>query len=182
MRRFALFVAVGLCMIAAPTGAHAELPSATLANRTGVNAKTLAAVNVGTDWAWPLAPPWRVLRGFEAPKTHYSAGHRGIDLAATPADAVFAPAASTVYFAGMVAGRPVLTLQPADGLLVSFEPVETSLTKGQAVNRGEQVAMVVSGGHCDGRCIHFGVRVDGEYVSPLLYFGGVPRAVLLPLK
>lgn len=103
-------------------------------------------------------------------------------MAAMPADAVFAPTASTVYFAGRVAGRPVLTLQPAAGLLVSFEPVETTLAKGQPVDRGEQVAVVASGGHCDGRCVHFGVRVDGEYVSPLLYYGGVPRAVLLPLE
>ena len=28
---------------------------------------------------------------------------------------------------------------------------------------------------------HLGVRLHGEYVSPMLLFGGIPRAVLLPL-
>ena len=28
-------------------------------------------------------------------------------------------------------------------------------------------------------CLHLGVRVDGAYVSPLLFLGGQPRAVLL---
>jgi hypothetical protein len=28
--------------------------------------------------------------------------------------------------------------------------------------------------------VHFGVRIDGEYVSPFLFLGGIPRAVLLP--
>jgi hypothetical protein len=43
------------------------------------------------------------------------------------------------------------------------------------------VGTVATGGHCEGSCIHFGVRLHGEYVSPLLYLAGVPRAVLLPL-
>lgn len=132
-------------------------------------------------WAWPLAPPWRVLRPFEAPPTRYSAGHRGIDLAAAAGQEVLAPAAAMVYFTGHVAGRPVITLQPADGVLVSMEPVASALPAGDEVPRRGSVGTVAAGGHCDGACLHLGVRVNGEYVSPLLYFGGVPRAVLLPI-
>ncbi|WP_443208538.1 hypothetical protein [Salinibacterium sp. PAMC 21357] len=37
-------------------------------------------------------------------------------------------------------------------------------------------------GHCTRPCLHFGVRVEGEYVSPLNYLSGIPRAVLLPTR
>lgn len=132
-------------------------------------------------WAWPLAPPRRLIRPFEAPATRYAAGHRGIDLAAAEGVAILAPVAATVYFAGAVAGRPVITLQPADGVLVSMEPALSTLAPGDTVARGEVVGAIATGGHCERRCLHLGVRVNGEYVSPLTFFGGVPRAVLLPV-
>jgi murein DD-endopeptidase MepM/ murein hydrolase activator NlpD len=177
----ALLVTVGLCVTGAASAAHASPETSLPTPRADAAAMGVAAQDATTAWAWPLTPPWRILRGFEAPKTHYSAGHRGIDMPAQLADTVHSPTSSTVYFAGMVAGRPVLTLQSSDGLLLSFEPVKTTLAKGEPVARGEEVARVASGGHCDQRCVHFGVRREGEYVSPLLFFGGVPRAVLLPL-
>ncbi len=43
------------------------------------------------------------------------------------------------------------------------------------------IGTVSSGGHCAAGCVHFGVRIDGEYVSPFLFLGGLPRAVLLPM-
>ena len=46
---------------------------------------------------------------------------------------------------------------------------------------GAVIGTAGAGGHCSGSCVHVGVRVDGQYVSPLLFFGGVPPAVLLPL-
>jgi len=35
--------------------------------------------------------------------------------------------------------------------------------------------------HCASACLHFGVRKDGGYLSPLALIGGIERAVLLPL-
>lgn len=119
-----------------------------------------------------------MIRPFEAPATPYATGHRGIDLPATEGTPVFAPADGTVYFAGYVVDRPVLTLEHGD-YLASFEPVEATVSPGQAVVTGETVGTVGRGEHCAG-CLHFGVRYRGEYVSPLLLLGGVPRAVLLP--
>ena len=46
--------------------------------------------------------------------------------------------------------------------------------------RGKRVGTVSLGGHAPAGTFHFGVRLDGEYVNPLLLLGGVPRAVLLP--
>jgi hypothetical protein len=46
------------------------------------------------------------------------------------------------------------------------------------VSRGSVLGRVDFGPHC--RCLHVGVRWRGMYVNPLLVFGEVPRAILLP--
>jgi murein DD-endopeptidase MepM/ murein hydrolase activator NlpD len=141
-----------------------------------------ASVPASAHWLWPLDPPHRILRGFEAPATRYTAGHRGIDIVAASAQRVYAPDAAIVHFSGTVVDRPVITLETADGVLISMEPVAGSVPVGAGVSAGESVGVVASGGHCSAACLHFGVRVHGRYVSPLLYLGGIQRAVLLPLS
>lgn len=133
-------------------------------------------------WVWPLAGARRVLRGFEAPASRYSAGHRGIDLSAGQGAVVVTPATGAVHFAGVVVDRSTVTIETPDGLLISMEPVTSDLKSGTPVTAGAPIGVVSEGGHCSSRCLHLGVRVDGQYVSPLRYFGGVPRAVLLPMR
>ncbi|AMB58195.1 M23 family metallopeptidase [Microterricola viridarii] len=140
-----------------------------------------AAVQRLGHWQWPVAEPRVVLRGFVAPPTRYSAGHRGIDLEARAGTTVVAPADGIVAFSGRVVDRPVLSIRHDGDLVSSFEPLESALVAGDTVVRGEELGVVAAGGHCDGRCLHFGVRLGGEYVSPMLLLGGIPRAVLLPL-
>ena len=132
-------------------------------------------------WAWPVEPPHHVTRPFEAPPTLYAAGHRGIDLSAQSGDPVYAPADGVVSFAGAVVDRPVLSLMHDGDLISSFEPVDVIVAEGEHVVAGQLVGLISIGGHCSARCIHFGVRLHGQYVSPLLYLVGIPRAVLLPL-
>jgi murein DD-endopeptidase MepM/ murein hydrolase activator NlpD len=134
------------------------------------------------DWAWPVPGARTVTRGFEAPPTRYSAGHRGIDIAAQTDAEVVAPESGVVRFSGVVVNRATVTLVTADGTLLSIEPVTSEWVKGDSVARGERLGTVARGGHCDSVCIHLGVRVHGEYVSPMRFFGGIPRAVLLPLR
>jgi len=134
-----------------------------------------------TSWEWPLTPPGRIVRPYEAPPGPYAAGHRGIDLAASAGQPVRAPSAGVVTFAGIVVDRPVVTLRVGAGILVSFEPVAAELPVGAAVAAGQPIGTVARGGHCADSCLHLGVRVDGEYVSPLMFLAGVPPAVLLPL-
>ncbi|CAN5392767.1 hypothetical protein BH09ACT1_BH09ACT1_26740 [soil metagenome] len=142
----------------------------------------LALVLASASWLWPVAPPHPITRGFVAPASEYGAGHRGIDLAAPPGTTVLSPADGTVYFAGVVVDRPVLTLSQAGGVLSSYEPVASALAVGTTVRRGEVIGTTASGGHCSGGCLHFGVRLHGQYVSPLNYLGGVTRPVLLPTR
>lgn len=133
----------------------------------------------GADWVWPLAR-FRLERAFEAPAHRYAPGHRGIDLRADPHEPVRAPAAGTIAFSGAVAGRGILTIDHGDGLVTTLEPIESELAAGVRVEQGEEVAALALGGHSPPGALHFGVRLDGEYVNPMLMLGGVPRAVLLP--
>jgi hypothetical protein len=132
------------------------------------------------SWAWPVGAPRSIVRPFIAPATAYSAGHRGIDIAAT-GTTVVAPDDGTVHFAGVVVDRPVLSIEHAGGVLSSYEPVETVLVAGAVVHRGDALGTLLPG-HCSRVCLHFGVREDGRYVSPLLYLGGIERSVLLPTR
>jgi murein DD-endopeptidase MepM/ murein hydrolase activator NlpD len=140
---------------------------------------------VGADaeagrWLWPV-PSHTPVAGYAAPPTRYAAGHRGIDLSVTPGTPVAAPAEAVVRFAGVVVDRPVVTLDHGGGVLSSYEPVVSALPVGSAVARGAVIGTVAAGGHCADMCLHLGVRVDGEYVSPLRFLARVPRAILLPL-
>ena len=93
---------------------------------------------------------------------------------------MLAPADGVVHFAGFVVDRPVLSIEHADGVLSSFEPVQTDLVAGDRVTRGQVIGTLLPG-HCASPCLHLGARVDGEYVNPLLFLGGVGWSVLYPL-
>lgn len=131
------------------------------------------------SWSWPLAPPHAIARPYLAPPTPYAAGHRGIDIRGPVGSNVLAPDDGVVHFAGFVVDRPVLSLAHEGRVLSSFEPVQTTLVAGDAVARGQIIGTLESG-HCSTPCLHLGARVDGEYVNPLLFLGGVPWSVLLP--
>ncbi|MBE1514176.1 M23 family metallopeptidase [Nesterenkonia halotolerans] len=133
--------------------------------------------------------PWRSpvsaaeLRPFAAPPSPWGAGHRGVDLGPLSAGATIrAPADGQVSFAGVVVDRPVLSIEHGSGYLSSFEPVEGSLEVGDAVSTGDPVGTLApSKGHCTAPCLHWGVRLHGDYINPLLLTGDLEPSVLLPL-
>jgi len=129
-------------------------------------------------WLPPLEGPLRVRAGFDLANGPYQAGHRGIDLPASPGGTVFAPVAGEVTFSGTVVDRPVLSIRVDARTVVSVEPVESELAAGATVTRGQSIGSVAAGGDCDGVCLHLGVRVDDAYVNPLRYLK--PRPQLLP--
>jgi murein DD-endopeptidase MepM/ murein hydrolase activator NlpD len=132
------------------------------------------------SWSWPVSGAHALARPYVAPAGPYAAGHRGIDIRAPLGAPVLAPADGVVHFAGFVVDRPVLSIEHAGGVLSSYEPVQTTLVAGDLVARG-QVVGTLQPGHCALPCLHLGVRVDGEYVNPLLFLGGVGWSVLYPL-
>lgn len=166
LRIVALALSVGL-LAGAPAGAA----------RGAVAAATSRA-----GWSWPVPAPHPIVTPYRPPAEVWSAGHRGIDIGALAGAVVIAPEAGTVHYAGIVAGRPVLSLEHADGLLSSFEPVVATVARGDHVERGQPIG-VLDPGHCQpAACLHLGARLDGGYVSPLDYLGLPPRAVLLPTR
>ncbi|MBS1698121.1 MAG: M23 family metallopeptidase [Actinobacteria bacterium] len=130
------------------------------------------------DWLWPVEGRRAVVAPFRAPAHAYGPGHRGIDIAA--AGAVRAPADGVIAFQGVVVDRPLLTVDHGNGLVTTFEPATSALAPGTPVRRGDVVASTATGGHAPAGALHVGVRWNGVYINPMLLFGGVPRAVLLP--
>ncbi|MFM2352629.1 MAG: hypothetical protein RLZZ608_35 [Actinomycetota bacterium] len=133
------------------------------------------------SWVWPVDGPRVVERPFLAPPTPYGVGHRGVDLAAVAdGSEVLAVTSGVVHFAGIVVDRPVITIRTGQ-VLATVEPVTPLVAEGDVVVAGQAIG-TLEPGHCFRPCVHLGVRLAGEYVSPLLYLGGLQRAVLLPLE
>ncbi|WP_242497379.1 M23 family metallopeptidase [Nocardioides oleivorans] len=143
-----------------------------------------AAVEEPTG-VWPLVPEPDVVRGFEPPPSPYASGHRGVDLAGVPGQAVRSALPGTVAFAGSIGGKPVVTVAH-DGRRTTYEPVVASVEVGQEVGAGTVVGrLVVADSHCfPAACLHWGLIVgsgaEDEYADPLALVGGGPVR-LLPL-
>ncbi|MCI1017962.1 M23 family metallopeptidase [Microbacterium sp. C5A9] len=131
-------------------------------------------------WEWPVGGPRDIVAPYRAPAHDYAAGHRGVDLAAGTAAVVRAPAPGVVAFRGTVVDRPLLTIEHPGGYVSTFEPLLSDLSPGDSVSAGDPIGTVDRGGHAAAGTLHLGVRLDGAYLNPLLLFGAVPRAVLLP--
>jgi murein DD-endopeptidase MepM/ murein hydrolase activator NlpD len=132
-------------------------------------------------WTAPLPGPPRIARPFDPPANPYGPGHRGVDLAGTAGEQVLAAGAGVVVFAGMVAGRPVVSVQHADGLRTTYEPVTPSVGAGQAVARGSPIGVLLHGhpGCPVDACLHWGLRRGETYLDPMLLLRP-PRIRLLP--
>ena len=144
-----------------------------------------AAAGDRPEGSWPLAPEPDVVRPFEPPPNPYAAGHRGVDLAGRPGQAVLAALPGTVGFAGSIGGKPVVTVLHG-GRRTTYEPVVASVERGQVVAAGDVIGrLVVTDSHCfPATCLHWGLVVgtgDGEqYADPLSLVGSGPMR-LLPL-
>jgi murein DD-endopeptidase MepM/ murein hydrolase activator NlpD len=133
------------------------------------------------SYRWPVSG--RVIRFFEAPATPYSAGHRGIDIAVPFGTPVHSSAAGTVTFAGFVAGSMFVTVDHGDGIRTTYSFLSgISVSRGQAVKAGEVLGFT-GHGHLDVATphLHFGARIDGVYVDPLLLLGGLDLVDLIRL-
>jgi murein DD-endopeptidase MepM/ murein hydrolase activator NlpD len=130
-------------------------------------------------WDWPVSGPHRILRDFDAPDSPWGPGHRGIDIEVTSGRALLAPVSGRLRFQGEVVDRGVVTIETAEGHLVSMEPVSVDLPPGSRVRQG-QIIGEVAPGHCRVYCLHLGLRINGEYHSPTVFLGYERRALLIP--
>ncbi|MDL5155985.1 murein hydrolase activator EnvC family protein [Actinomycetospora termitidis] len=168
-----LFLTAALLLLTVPAVARAEPPE-------------LPAIPVGA-YGWPVAGlsagapvAGGVARRFLAPPTPYGRGHRGVDLAAAPGTPVVAAGPGTVVYAGLLAGRGVVSVQHAGGLRTTYEPVAASVVVGASVARGTVVGTLDPGhpGCPASACLHWGLRwahppgaPREQYLDPLLLVG-----------
>ena len=133
---------------------------------------------------WPLRPQPAVVRTFDAPQPNWQRGHRGVDLAGSPGQTVYAASPGTVVFAGELAGRPVVSVAHPGGLRTSYEPVRAAVRVGQAVTTGTVIGSLLAGhpGCGAAACLHWGAMwgpaSGARYVDPL----GLLRSTPVRLK
>ncbi len=137
-----------------------------------------AAMDLPPAGEWPVDDPV-VVSAFRPAVPDWTAGHRGVDLAAHTGTQVRAITAGRVAFAGPVAGKPVVTVAlPGPGALrTTYEPVVASVVVGQSVRAGAAIGVVAArGGHCGGEagCVHVGLRSTDGYLDPLRLITRVP--------
>lgn len=99
--------------------------------------------------------------------------HTGYDIPASYGSAVVAAEAGTVIYAGWMNGYGNTIMINHGNGLVTLYGHNSSLTvsKGDVVTRGQQVAKIGSTGNSTGNHCHFEVRVNGSPVSPESYLG-----------
>ncbi|TQN41867.1 peptidase M23-like protein [Blastococcus colisei] len=157
----------------------AVLPASAAAEPVAV-ARALSVA--GSAWGPPLDGDLTVTRPFDRLPHPYAAGHRGVDLHGPPHAPVLAAGDGVVVFAGMVAGRPVVSIDHAGGLRTTYEPVDPSIAAGQPVSRGSPIGTLAIGhaGCPVQACLHWGLRRGGTYLDPLTLLRP-PRVRLLPM-
>ena len=135
----------------------------------GAGVRAAAAEVLEPRFGWPLSPRPAVVRPFQAPSGPYGPGHRGVDLAAVRGQQVLAAGPGVVVFAGIVAGRPVISIDHDGGLRTTYEPVTPTLPVGTRVRQGQPIGIIEAGhpGCPVEACLHWGVRRGEEYLSPL---------------
>jgi hypothetical protein len=146
----------------------------------GDPARTVAHA-VSVDYRPPV--PGTVLQGFDPPGSPYGAGHRGVDLAATPGEVVRAAADGVVVHAGPVAGRVWVSLDHADGVRTAYGPLaQVTVDSRERVRGGQRLGALASGGHGHGGRddgLHLSARRDGTYIDPLALLASRGRPSLV---
>ncbi|GLZ11270.1 hypothetical protein Acsp04_15050 [Actinomadura sp. NBRC 104425] len=119
-----------------------------------------------------------MLRAFSPPPSPWSAGHRGVDLAARPGEPVYASAAGRVSYAGRLAGKGVVAVTHG-ALRTTYLPVRPAVRRGRHVNPGTHIGTVeATWPHCPVTCLHWGLIQGSVYLDPLRLVR--PKVRLLP--
>ncbi|HEX6443913.1 MAG TPA: M23 family metallopeptidase [Streptosporangiales bacterium] len=125
-----------------------------------------AAPAAPTSWQLPL-PDTVVLRAFDPPASRWSAGHRGVDLAAAVGTDVLAAGDGVVAFAGQVGGRQVVVVRHGE-LRTTYLPVRAGVRVGAHVRAGQPIGTLLAGTHCGTRpCLHWGLLRGDTYLDPM---------------
>ena len=128
----------------------------------------------GGEMAWPVPSSGRISSGYGY-RIHPISGayrlHGGIDIAASHGAAVVAANPGTVIIAGWNDSYGNYVVVDHGGGVSTLYAHNSSLTvsRGQSVSRGQQVARIGSTGSSTGDHCHFEVRINGNRVNPMPY-------------
>jgi murein DD-endopeptidase MepM/ murein hydrolase activator NlpD len=135
---------------------------------------------LGTQLRPPLPSPLTVLRAFAPPLHPWDAGNRGVNLAAYPGEMVLAASSGQVIYAGLLAGRGVISIR--DGSLrTTYEPVDPIVGAGDNVVAGQLIGYVSRDADAcgwPGSCLHWGALQSTLYVDPMSLLGVQPVRLL----
>ena len=130
---------------------------------------------------WPLRPGVPIItRAFDAPAPDWQRGHRGVDLSGSPGQPVYSGADGTVVVAGLLAGRPVVSVDHPGGLRTSYEPVQATVRAGQSVVASSALGRLTAGhpGCPVAACLHWGAMwgpaARADYLDPLGLLASTP--------
>jgi len=136
----------------------------------------IAALLLASAVAWqaPLPAPLVVERPFIPPASAWAPGHRGVDLAAAPGTPVSSAGPGRVVYAGLLAGRYVVSIEHdaevpglGRGWRTTYEGVRPRVRRGDAVAAGTVIGVLdTRGAHC--RCLHWGLKRGTSYADPLV--------------
>ena len=160
-------------IIAQETAEIAALEKAVAADKAAL-AESQRRVYNGGVFAWPCPKYTRISDNYGM-RMHPTLGvemmHNGVDMAAPYGTAIVAAYDGKVVAADYSSsmGNYVM-IDHGSGLYTIYMHCSSlSVTRGQEVSKGQNIAAVGSTGRSTGNHLHFGVRLNGNYVSPWNY-------------
>lgn len=128
----------------------------------------------GGAFLWPCPSSTRVTSDYGtriSPTAGASSNHKGIDIGAAYGADIIAVADGTVIAStySSSCGNYVMIDHGGGVYTVYMHASECLVSSGESVTAGQPIARVGSTGISTGNHLHFGVSVNGEYVSPWNY-------------
>lgn len=142
------------------------------AEEAGQKYNTVSIGNI--NFIWPCPASGRITSSFgdrESPTEGASSSHQGIDIGASAGSSILAAASGTVTIStySYSAGNYIMINHGGGVSTVYMHCSELLVSAGQEVTQGQVIGKVGSTGYSTGPHLHFGIRVNGNYVNPTKY-------------
>lgn len=126
---------------------------------------------------WPVPGQYRITSNFGGradPITGVWSSHGGTDIAAPYGTPIVAANSGVVIFSGWHYSYGNYVIIDHGGGIATLYAHNSKLlvSKGQAVSKGDRVALVGSTGYSTGNHLHFEVRINGVRTEPMKYLKG----------
>lgn len=126
------------------------------------------------SFIWPCPASSRITSNFgdrESPVEGASTNHKGVDIGCLTGEKVIAAAAGSVVIStySESAGNYIMISHGGGVYTVYMHMSSLGVSVGDTVSQGQTIGKVGSTGYSSGPHLHFGIRVNGNYVNPLGY-------------